>query len=127
MLVAMAFAFVAVTGCFGLGAVWGMTGVVSGMLLAYLTTIGLYTMFLCRDLGVSPAVSLTPLLRGLLLAVPFGAASRWVGDSHQPYGWAGLLSEMGAWFALYLVAWYAVVGVSDRLALQDLLKRLLRR
>jgi O-antigen/teichoic acid export membrane protein len=127
IVVGLVFAVTAVAGTFGLGAVWGLAGVACGMLAGFCLAIGACTWVLAHHLAVPSMGLVTPLARGLLLAVPIGGLSWWAGDSHQPNGWAGLLAEMGAWFVLYLVAWYATAGHEDRSILKDLVRRALGR
>ncbi|MBA2227382.1 lipopolysaccharide biosynthesis protein [Thermogemmata fonticola] len=114
MVSAGGFALTAVAGCFGLGYLWGPAGVALGMTAAYAVSL-LGNLAFLHYWGIfSLSRGLEPALRALLLALPLAWLSWRSGQVHTPWGWMGLLAEMTAWFAAYLLLWLLAAPPQER-------------
>jgi hypothetical protein len=72
---------------------------------------------------VPARVFLVPFVKGLSLAVPLVLAALWATTGREPYGWVGLLAEMGGWFTVYSVGWFILAGRTEQREWMKLLTR----
>ncbi len=118
------YAATALGGCFGLGAAFGLTGIAFGMMLASAVILGWNIFVLSQVHRVPAGMFLLPFIKGLALAIPIMLAARWVTAGHEPFGWVGLIGEMGGWFILYSVGWFILSGRTERREWRTLLSRI---
>ena len=107
--------------------VFGTIGPLLGTFVAFVTISLWWLPLLLRQVfGTSVRQLFKAVAKPLGVGIPYAVGVWWFARSHTPWGWLGLVSEMGLSAVLYLIlAWLLVLNSGDRAAWINLLNGLL--